>query len=266
LRSAFSGKVIAITGASDGIGAELARQLSGPGVSLALAARNMDRLAAVKAECEARGAKALPVRCDVSVEQDCIALVEQSVSAFGGMDVLVNNAGVSGHARFEEVQDFSWYEQMMRVNFFGSLWCTRYALPHLRQRRGLVVGVCSLAGKHGIPGRTAYSPTKFAQAGFFEALRIELLGSGVDVTVVYPGVVATGIRVHGYGPDGKPAGRSGLKEERAMPVEECAGRIARAMVQRRRELIMTAQGRVGQWIKLIAPGLVDRMALRALKK
>ena len=118
----------------------------------------------------------------------------------------------------------------------------------------------------GIPQRTAYSPSKFAQAGFFEALRTELLGSGVDVTVVFPGVVATDIRLHGYGPDGRPAGRSGLDERNAMPVAQCARQIVEAMRTRRRELVMTTRGKLGLWLKLLAPRLVDRMTLRALKK
>jgi short-subunit dehydrogenase len=262
----FTGKTVLITGASDGIGAALARQLAAPGVSLALAARGMERLQKVQIQCEGQGAKAIAVRCDVSVEADCRNFIERAVEHFGGIDILVNNAGVSGHAFFEDVQDFSWYETMMRVNYFGSLWCTRHALAHLKARRGLLVGVCSLAGKHGIPGRTAYSPSKFAQAAFFEALRIELRDTGVDVTVVYPGVVATDIRIHGYGPDGKAAGASGLDEKGAMSVDECARLIAGAMANRRRELIMTVQGKLGQWIKLIAPSLVDRLALAALKK
>src|SRR6185436_13062779 len=218
----FAGKVIAITGASEGIGAELARQLSGKGVWLALAARNQEKLEAVAADCRARGAEALAIRCDVGAEVDCRHFIEETARKYSSLDILVNNAGVSGHARFEDVTDFGWYEKMMRVNYFGSLWCTQHALPHLKARRGLIVAVSSLAGKHGIPGRTAYSPTKFAQAGFFEALRTELRGSGVDVTVVFPGVVATEIRRNGYGPDGKPAGTSGLDEAGAMPVEECA--------------------------------------------
>jgi short-subunit dehydrogenase len=262
----FEGKSILITGGSDGIGAELARQLAAPGVSLALGARNLERLEAVARQCAEKGARTVAIRCDVSREADCRAFIDSAVRQLGRIDVLVNNAGVSGHAFFEQVSDFSWYEAMMRVNYFGTLWCTRYALPHLKTTGGLLVGVCSLAGKHGIPGRTAYSPSKFAQAAFFEALRIELRGTGVDVTVVYPGVVSTDIRVHGYGPDGAAAGRSGLDERGAMPVEECARLIAGAMVARRRELIMTFKGRLGQWIKLIAPGLVDRIALAALKK
>jgi short-subunit dehydrogenase len=262
----FPGKAIVITGASDGIGAELARQLAAPGVALALAARNTERLAKVREACEAKGATAISIRCDVSSERDCRELVDTAAAQLGRLDVLINNAGVSGHAMLEEVTDFGWYEQMMRVNYFGTLWCTRHALPHLKARKGLVVGVCSLAGKHGIPGRTAYSPSKSAQAAFLEAVRIELLGTGVDVTVVYPGVVLTGIRVNGYGADGKPAGKSGLEEKGGMTVEECARQIAAAMASRQRELIMTTQGKLGQWVKLIAPGLVDRMALRALKR
>ena len=259
-------KSIVVTGASAGIGAELARQLAAPGVCLVLAGRNERRLEDVREICVEKAAQAITVRCDVGVEADCRALVGRAVEAFGGIDILVNNAGVSGHAFLEEVTDTGWYEDMMRVNFFGTLWCTRYALPHLKARKGLVVGVSSLAGKHGIPGRTAYSPSKFAQAGFLEALRVELLGTGVDVTVVYPGVVATDIRINGYGADGRPAGKSGLEEAGAMPVEECARQIRGAMDRRQRELLMTRRARLAQWLKLVAPGMVDRMALRALKK
>ncbi len=262
----FSGKVLAITGASEGIGAELARQIAGKHVWLALAARNLAKLEAVAAECRARGAEALAIRCDVSVESDCRNFIDETARKYSSLNILVNNAGVSGHAQFEEVTDFSWYEAMMRVNYMGSLYCTRYALPHLKKSRGQIVAISSLAGKVGIPGRTAYSPTKAAQALFFEALRLELQESGVDITIVYPGVVATNLRLHGYGPDGRPAGKSGLKEDRAMPVEECVRQIIEATHARKRELVMTLQGRIGLWLKLAFPKLVDRMVLRALKK
>jgi len=262
----FAGKVIAITGASEGIGAELARQFSGKGVWLALAARNLEKLEAVAADCRARGAEALAIRCDVGAEVDCRHFIEEAARKYSSLDILVNNAGVSGHARFEEVTDFGWYEDMMRVNYMGSLYCSRYAVPHLRKSRGQIVAISSLAGKVGIPGRTAYSPSKAAQALFFEALRLELQGSGIDVTIVYPGVVATDIRLHGYGPDGRPAGKSGLKEDNAMPVGECARQIIEATRARKRELVMTLQGRIGLWMKLAFPGVVDRMVLRAIKK
>ena len=262
----FAGKVIAITGASEGIGAELARRVSGKSVWLALAARNLDKLEAVAAECRALGAEALAIRCDVSVESDCRYFIEETARKYSSLDILVNNAGVSGHARFEEVTDFAWYEALMRVNYMGSVYCTRYALPHLKKRRGQIVAISSLAGRFGIPGRTGYSPTKAAQALFFEALRLELQESGVDITVVYPGVVATGIRLHGYGPDGLPAGKSSLKEDKAMPVAECVRQIIAATHARKRELVMTLQGKIGLWLKLAFPNAVDRMILRALRK
>jgi short-subunit dehydrogenase len=262
----FANKVIVITGASEGIGAELARQLAPERPRLVLAARRLEALQAVARQCEAAGAETIAVRCDVGVEADCKALAASAVARYGRIDVLVNNAGVSGHARLEDVSDFTWYEDMMRVNFMGSVWCTRYALAELRKSKGLVAGIASLAGKVGVPERTAYSPSKFAQAGFFEALRTELAGTGVDVTVVFPGVVATGIRLRGYGADGRVAGVSGLKEEGAMAVEECACRIVAALRGRKRELVMTARARIGLWLKLIAPRMVDRMARAALSK
>ena len=262
----FSGRVIAITGASDGIGAELARRMAGKNVWLALAARNQQKLEAVAADCRARGAEALAIRCDVGAEVDCRNFIEETARKYSSLDILVNNAGVSGHARFEEVSDFGWYEDMMRVNYMGSLYCTRYALPHLKKRRGQIVAISSLAGRVGIPGRTGYGPTKAAQALFFDSLRLELLESGVDITIVYPGVVATDIRVHGYGPDGKPAGKSGLKEDNAMSVDECVRQIIEATHARKRELVMTLQGRIGLWLKLSFPRVVDRMILRAIKK
>jgi short-subunit dehydrogenase len=261
----FAGKTIVITGASDGIGAELARQLATQRPNLVLAARRADALDTVAERCRSAGAECLAVPTDVADQASCAALIAAAVERFGGIDVLVANAGVSGHARLDEVADLGWYERMMRVNLFGTVWCCHAALPHLKAARGLIVGVSSLAGKVGVPGRTAYSASKFAQAGFLEALRAELAEDGVAVTIVYPGVVATRIRYHGFGPDGAPAGKSGLDERGMMPVETCARQIARAMAARRRELIMTAKGKLGPWLKLIAPRLVDRMALKALK-
>jgi short-subunit dehydrogenase len=262
----FAGKVIAITGASEGIGAELARQAAGKGVWLALAARNLEKLEAVATDCRLRGAEAVAIRCDVSQEDDCRRFIDETVRLYSSLDILVANAGMSGHARFEEVTDFAWYEALMRVNYLGSLYCTRYALPHLKKRRGRIVAVSSLAAKVGVPGRTAYCPSKAAQTMFFEALRPELKASGVDITVVYPGVVATDIRRRGFGADGRPAGVSGLKEEKAMPVEECARLILEATLARRRDLVMTLQGRIGLWLQLLAPRIVDRMAEKVVKE
>jgi NAD(P)-dependent dehydrogenase (short-subunit alcohol dehydrogenase family) len=261
--------VVLITGASDGIGAELARQWAardGARVALVLAARGVDRLEAVAAACRGRGSEVLVRRCDVSVEADCRALVADAVTRFGGLDVLVNNAGMSAHADLADIADLGWTEQLMRINHWGSVWCTHAALPHLRARRGRIVAVSSLAGLVGVPGRTAYCATKFAMTGFFEALRVELADTGVSVTLAYPGVVATEIRRRGFGADGRPAGASGLDEAGAMSVQTCARLIMEGAEARRRDVVMTAKGKLGRWLKLIAPGWVDRLARAALRQ
>lgn len=261
---------IIITGASDGIGAEMARQLARTHqdqLQLVLAARNAANLETVAADCRAAQAQVWVVPTDVADETQCRALVAHAVQNCSGIDVLINNAGVSAHALLAEVsaEHLHWYEQLMRVNLWGSVWCTHAALPHLLASQGRIVAVSSLAGLVGVPGRTAYSASKFAMAGFFEALRTELKTSGVSVTTAYPGVVDTRIRHHGYNAQGQPAGVSGLKEDKAMPVAECASLILAGMQARQREVVMTAQAKIGRFLKLLAPGWVERMALAALK-
>jgi short-subunit dehydrogenase len=261
-------KVVIITGSSDGIGAEIARQLArkhGAQVALVLAARNEERLREVAADCAKSGAQTLVVKTDVAVEAQCRHLIAETASKFGRIDALINNAGRSAHALFEEVQDLGWYEELMRINFWGSVWCTHAALPWLKKSKGSIVAVSSLAGIIGVPGRTAYRATKFAMGGFFEALRAELKPAGVSVTTAYPGVVATQIRHHGFNAAGGQLGRSSLKEDNAMPVEECAGLIIGGMEARKREVVMSFKGKLGRLMKLIAPGRVEAMALAALK-
>jgi short-subunit dehydrogenase len=263
-------KIIVITGASDGIGAEMARQLAAANkaaVGLVLAARNVDALNAVAAQCNALGAHTLVVKTDVGVQADCINLTAQTVAKFGRIDALINNAGISAQALFEDVktQDLGWYEDVMRVNLWGSVWCTHAALAQLKATQGSIVAVSSLAGLIGVPGRTAYSASKFAITGFFEALRAELQGAGVSVTTAYPGVVTTNIRYRGLNAAGVAAGSSGLREDNAMSVETCAALIIDGMQRRQREVVMTGKGKLGRFLKLVAPGMVEKMALAALK-
>ena len=261
---------IIITGASDGIGAEMARQLArrhGLQALLVLAARNTSALQSVSAECKALGARTLIMPTDVTDEAQCRHLIETTVRECGGLDILINNAGVSAHGLLQDVPSdkLAWYHEVMQVNLWGSVYCTHAALPYLKESHGRIVAVSSLAGLVGVPGRTAYSASKFAMTGFFEALRSELQGSGVSVTIAYPGVVNTQIRVNGLNAKGDKAGVSSLKENRAMSVHECARLIVDGMVRRKRDVVMTAQGKFGRWLKLIAPWLVDRMAMSAVK-
>jgi short-subunit dehydrogenase len=193
-------------------------------------------------------------------------VVEQTVSSLGRLDTLVNNAGMSMWARFEDIEDMSILERIMQVNYMGSVYCTRHALPHLRETRGRIVAVSSLAGLVGVPTRTGYSASKHAMRGFFDSLRIELDDSGITVTMIYPGFVSTGIRENAAGPDGKPILVSPVKEGEVMSVEDCARRIVKAIEGREREVIMTARGKIGLWLKLVAPSLIDRLAKRAIEQ
>jgi short-subunit dehydrogenase len=258
--------VVVITGASKGIGAELARQLAAKGARLVLAARNLPELEAVAAQCRASGATVVTVKADVAVERDCQAVIAGAVLAFGRVDALVNNAGMSMWARFEEIRDLAVLERIMQVNYMGAVYCTHHALPYLREARGRLVGISSLAGRTGVPTRTGYAASKHAMTGFFDSLRIELEGSGVTVTMIYPGFVATGIRENATGPDGLPILVSPVREGEVMSAAECAARIVRAIERREREVVMTARGRMSLWLKLLAPSLVDRIARRAIER
>jgi short-subunit dehydrogenase len=263
---AYAGKVVVVTGASQGIGKALCLDLAAQRARLVLAARDAAALEASAAQCRARGAETLVAPTDVAEEASCRALVERTVETFGGVDVLVNNAGMGMLARFEDVTDLSLYERLMRVNYLGSVYPTYHALPHLKRSRGQIVAVSSLVGLTGVPMRTAYAATKHAQVGFFDSLRIELRKSGVSVTVIAPYFVQSEIRKRSPGPDGRTVEASPVREAEVMSAEECARRMVRAMERRQRMLVMTWKGKLGRFAKLVAPGLVDRMAEKAVRK
>ena len=264
--STFRNNVVIITGASRGIGQEMARQLAAQGAWLALAARHEEPLQAVAQECIQRSARAIAIPTDVGEQAQCRNLIERTAREFGKIDTLINNAGGGMWVKFEDVRDPAFFEQLMRVNYLGSVYCTFYALPYLKQTRGRIVGVSSLAGKTGVPFRSGYAASKHALGGFFDSLRVELLDSGITVTMAFPDFVATKIRAHNLGKDGKPLGVSPAREEKFMSAEQCARLILRGTARRKREIILTTRGR---WItlgKLIAPALVDHLARRAIEK
>jgi short-subunit dehydrogenase len=264
--AAYAGKVVIVTGASQGIGKALCLELAPQQPRLVLAARDASALEAVAGACATRGAETLVVPTDVADEGSCRALVAKAVERFSGLDVLVNNAGIGMLARFEEVTDLSQYERLMRVNYLGSVYPTFYALPHLKKSRGQIVAVSSLAGLCGVPLRTAYAATKHAQIGFFDSLRIELDGTGVAVTVIAPYFVQSEIRRRSPGPDGRTVAASPLREHEIMSAEECARQMRRAMEKRQRILVMTLKGKLGRWLGLALPQLVDHLAAEAVRK
>jgi short-subunit dehydrogenase len=261
---AFQGNVVIITGASSGIGRELAYQLADQGAYLSLGARDQPRLQAVAAQCQARGGRVIITPTDVTDQAQCQNLVEKTVQEFGRIDTLVNNAGISMRALFEDLQDLSILERLMQVNYFGSVYCTHYALPYLKETKGRIVVVASLTAINGVPTRIGYAASKHAVKGFFDSLRIELADSGVTVTISYPDLVATEKRQRALGSDGQPIGDSPLNEHKVMGVERCVQLLVKAMEQRKREDKQTWKAKLGPWVKLIAPGLVDQIAQKAV--
>ena len=262
----FQDKVIIVTGASEGIGRALCLALATQKPKLVVAARNEDRLNELKTEIESKGAQALVVPTDVSQENSCKELIEKTVNHWDHLDVLINNAGRTMWTTLEQITDTSIIEQIMRINYLGAAYCTYYALPYLKQSKGRIAAVSSIAGLTGVPTRTAYCASKHAMFGFFDALRIELMGSGVTVTMIAPGFVLSEIHRRAFAGDGSPLGESPMQEEKIMTAEECAARIVEALENRKRLLIMSGRGKVGRWIKLIAPGLIDRMAQKAIRE
>jgi short-subunit dehydrogenase len=265
-RAAYADKVVVVTGASTGIGRALCLELAPQRPRLVLAARDEARLHEVAEECRARGAEALVAPTDVTVPEQCRTLVERALARFEGVDALVNNAGTSMWARFDEVQDLSVFEALMRVNYLGSVYPTHFALPELKRRRGQIVCVASLAGLTGVPTRTGYAASKHAMIGFFDSLRVELRGTGVAVTVVAPDFVVSEVHRRSLGADGQPLGWSPVQESKIMTTEACARMIVRAMTGRRRLVVGSLRGRVGRWARLFSPGLIDRIAERAVRR
>jgi len=262
----FQNKTIVLTGASAGIGQGLAIALAQQGANLVLAARSQAALEETVALCMKQGGSAIAVPTDVTQPQACQQLIEKAITTFGQIDCLINNAGITLLSRFDDVTDLSVFERVMQVNYLGAVYCTHYALPHLKRSQGLLVAISSLCGKTAVPTRTGYVASKHAMQGFFDTLRIELQGSGVDVLVVSPGFVATDIRERALAGNGRSLGQSPRNEDQGtMSVEECVRQIIGAMERRKREHIMTLKGKAIPWVKLIAPRLVDRFAAYAAR-
>lgn len=260
----FKGKVIVITGASSGIGLASARLFASLGARLSLAARSMDKL-----EAEAAGLAPaediLCVKTDVSVEEDCRNLIESTVHKFGRIDILVNNAGVSMRAMFRDL-DLSVIKTLMDVNFWGTVYCTKYALPYLLESKGSVVGVISIAGYAGLPGRTGYSSSKYAIRGFLDTLRIEHLYDGLHVMVFAPGFTASNVRNAALTADGSQQGKTPRDEGKMMTAERVAEYLASGLERRKNEMILTPIGKLTVFMHNILPRLTDRLEFSYMAK
>ena len=258
-------KIVIITGASGGIGEALAKKFSSEGSIVVIAARQIEKLETLKMELEAAGAKVLAVACDVSKESDCKNLIDQTIKAFGKIDVLINNAGISMRALFNDL-DLDVIKKVMDINFWGAVFATKFALPHLLKSKGSVVGVSSIAGKKGLPGRTGYSASKFALEGFLETLRTENIKNDLHVLVACPGFTASNIRKSSLSKDGSSQGESPRTENKMMSPDEVADHIYLATLKRKRDLVLTFNGKLTVWLNKFFPAMMDRIVYNHMSK
>ena len=263
--SYFRDKVVIVTGASSGIGLASAKLFGSYGARVVMAARSLERMQELAPEVSSDPDKVLCVRCDVSVEADCKAMVEAAVEKFGGVDILVNNAGVSMRAMFKDL-DLKVIRTLMEVNFWGTVYCTKYALPWLLKARGSVVGVVSIAGFTALPARTGYSASKYAIRGFLDTLRIEHLKDGLNVLAYAPGYTSSRVRCTALTADGSAQGETPLDESRLMSAEEVALRLAKALYRRRSQVALSFLGRLTIFAHRFFPRFTDRMTYRYIAR
>ncbi|MGM9773744.1 MAG: SDR family oxidoreductase [Candidatus Egerieousia sp.] len=264
----FDNKVVVITGASSGIGLAAAREFAREGASIVLAARSADKLKQTFCELSHKGQEAgrfLAVPTDVTNEDDCKRLIENTITKFGKIDVLVNNAGISMRAMFKDL-DLSVIKRLMDVNFWGTVYCTKYALPYLLESKGTVVGVISIAGFKGLPGRTGYSASKFAIYGFLDTLRVEHLKDGLNVLIFAPGFTASNVRFSALTADGTPQGSTPRAEEKMMTAEAVAQKLTKAVHKRKSQVILTPIGKTTVWLNKFFPRLVDKLEYAYMAK
>lgn len=257
-------KVVIITGASSGIGLAAAKEFANEGAKVVLAARDIDKLLDIGKELS-KITEVLSVKTDVTREQDCKNLIEQTVARFGKLDILVNNAGISMRALFKDL-NLTVIKQLMDVNFWGTVYCTKYALPYILKSEGSIVGVISIAGFKGLPARTGYSASKFAIYGFLDTLRIEHLKDNLHVMVFAPGFTASNIREAALVADGSHQGETPRDESKMMTAEVCAKHLIKGIKKRKAQVVLTPLGKLLVVLNKFFPRLVDRLEYNYMKK
>jgi short-subunit dehydrogenase len=256
MRQEFVNKVVIVTGASSGIGEAIAREFACNGCKVVLAARSEAKLKLISDDLNAKNYKTTYIKTDVSIEQDCKNLIEKTVERYGTINILINNAGLSMRASFIDV-DLKVLHRLMDVNFWGTVYCTKYALPYLIASGGSLVGVSSVAGFHGLPGRTGYSASKFAIHGFLETIRIENLKNGLHVMIIAPGFTTTDIRKSALLANGEAQGESPRDEHELMPPAYVAKWVLKGILRKKRNILLTWDGRLTALFQRIVPDFVD---------
>lgn len=264
----FEGKSVVVTGASSGLGAVLAGTFAARGAKLTLFARRGEALEEVAVKCREAGGEATTVVGDVTVTQDCREMAKTAISAYGGVDVLVANAGVSMWAKFDDVTDPDVFRRLIDVNYLGVVNCVHAALPSLKERKGVIAAVGSIQGKIPVPLHTGYVASKHALQGFLDTLRAELRGTGVDIVMALPHWLrGTELRQSALTRDGAQVGdgRRGHSKE-SVSLETCSAAIVKAVERRKREVIIPRKLRLLLWLKLLAPETLDRIVRGAMDR
>jgi len=258
-------KVVIITGASSGIGKALAFEFAGKGAKCVLGARNYDKLAEIAEKIKLNGGEVAFAQTDVTSENDCKNLVQTAVEQFGTVDVLINNAGISMRALFKDV-DLNVLKRVMDVNFWGTVYCTKHALPYILKQKGSIVGVSSIGGIKGLPGRTGYSASKFAMGGLLECIRIEHLKDNLHVLVAYPGFTASNIRNTALAADGSQQGETPRDEQKMMSAEEVAEHIYKAVQKRKNTIVLTTEGKLVALVNKFFPNWLSKKVFESFAK
>lgn len=258
-------KVVIVTGASSGIGLATAREFAIQGAKVVFSARSFEIIKHEEETLRNMGCDVFAIKTDVSVEEDCKNLIEKTIEKYGKLDVLINNAGISMRAFFKEV-DLNVLKQLMDVNFWGTVYCTKYALPYLLETKGSVVGVSSVAGFIGLPGRTGYSASKFAMHGFLETLRTEHLIDGLHVLILCAGYTKSNIRYKALLADGSPQGTTPREEEKMMMPEEVAKIIVKCVKKRVDFKVLSIEGKLSYYLRIFFPRLIQKSALKNIEK
>lgn len=258
-------KVVIVTGGTSGIGKAIALAFAQRGARVVISGRNEDTLSQTEKELKTYHNDILAVKADVSNENDCVRLINETLNRFGSIDILINNAGISMRALFREL-DLDVLRKVMDTNFWGTVYCTKYAMKPLLKSKGIIVGISSIAGIKGLPARSGYSASKFAMNGFLESLRIENLKTGVHVLVCCPGFTASNIRNTALSKDGSAQGESPREEDKMMQPEEVAEALIKAIQQRKRTLVLTRQGKMVTLMNKFFPGWMDKKVFDLLAK
>ena len=261
----FKNKVVVITGASSGIGLACANAFARQGAQLVMAARNDEKLQQAAEQVRKHGTNVVAIQTDVSKNEDCRELMEKTVATFHKIDILINNAGISMRAMIRDV-DVEVIEKLMKVNFLGTVYCTKYALPNIEETKGSIIGISSIAGYKGLPARSGYSASKFAIQGFLESLRIETMKKSVHVMIACPGFTASNIRNTALNAKNESQGESPMDEQKMMTAKEVANHILTATLARKRTLVLTRQGKLTVFLSKFFPKLSDRLVFNHFAK